>query len=68
MASKNPALPILQPESSEAVLRDFFRSHGEKRLAIRTAAPELGQDNEEILTSVGYGKEQIADLAQRGMI
>jgi crotonobetainyl-CoA:carnitine CoA-transferase CaiB-like acyl-CoA transferase len=43
-------------------------SHGERRLPIRTAAPELGQDNEEILTSIGYTKEQIADLAQRGII
>jgi crotonobetainyl-CoA:carnitine CoA-transferase CaiB-like acyl-CoA transferase len=31
-------------------------------------APELGQDNEEILTSIGYSKDQIADLSQRGSI
>jgi crotonobetainyl-CoA:carnitine CoA-transferase CaiB-like acyl-CoA transferase len=43
-------------------------SHGPRRLPIRTAAPELGQDNEEILTGLGYTKEQIADLAQRGVI
>ncbi len=43
-------------------------SHGEKRLPIRTAAPELGQDNEEILTGIGYTKAHIADLAQRGVI
>ena len=35
---------------------------------IRTPAPELGQDNEEILTSLGYTKDQIADLAKRGII
>ena len=32
-------------------------------MPIRTSAPELGQDNEEILTSLGYTKDQIADLA-----
>jgi len=43
-------------------------SHGDRRLPIRLPAPELGQDNEEILTSLGYTKEHIADLAQRGII
>jgi len=43
-------------------------SHGEKRLPLRNAAPELGEDNEEVLTSLGYTKAQIADLAQRGVI
>jgi len=28
---------------------------------VRSAAPELGEGNEEILTSIGYTKEQIAD-------
>ena len=43
-------------------------SHGTERLAIRTPAPELGQDNEAILTSLGYSKDQQADLAKRGVI
>jgi len=43
-------------------------SHGERRLPIQTAAPELGQDNEEVLASIGYTKDQIADLARRGVI
>jgi crotonobetainyl-CoA:carnitine CoA-transferase CaiB-like acyl-CoA transferase len=43
-------------------------SHGDKRLPLRSPAPELGQHNEEILTSIGYTKEQIADLAQCGVI
>ena len=34
----------------------------------RRSAPELGQDNEDILTSIGYTKEQIGDLAQRQVI
>ena len=36
--------------------------------AVRSEAPELGQGNEEILASIGYTKEQIADLAHRGVI
>ena len=43
-------------------------SFGDKRLPLRNAAPELGEHNEEILTSLGYTQEQIADLSQRGVI
>jgi crotonobetainyl-CoA:carnitine CoA-transferase CaiB-like acyl-CoA transferase len=43
-------------------------SHGSERLPIRTAAPELGQDSEAILTSLGYTKEQIAELGKRGVV
>jgi formyl-CoA transferase len=43
-------------------------SHGEKRNPLRSAAPELGEHNEEVLTGLGFTKEQIADLAQRGVI
>ena len=43
-------------------------SWDDKRLPLRSAAPDLGEHNEEILTSLGYTKEQIADLSQRGVI
>ena len=43
-------------------------SHGDQRQPIRTPAPELGQDNEAILTSLGYSKDQQADLAKRGVV
>jgi crotonobetainyl-CoA:carnitine CoA-transferase CaiB-like acyl-CoA transferase len=43
-------------------------SHGAKRNPVRSPAPELGQDNEEILTSLGYTKDQIEELAHRGVI
>ena len=43
-------------------------SHGEHRLPIRGPAPELGQDNEEILTGLGYTKDEIADFSHRGII
>ncbi len=39
-----------------------------RRNPIRSAAPELGQDNEEVFTSLGFTKEQIADMAKRGII
>jgi formyl-CoA transferase len=43
-------------------------SFGEKRNPLRSAAPELGEHNEEVYTSLGFTGEQIADLAQRGVI
>ena len=39
-----------------------------QRPRITRAAPEPGQDNEEILTSIGFSTAQIADLAQRGVV
>jgi formyl-CoA transferase len=43
-------------------------SHGAARQPIRAAAPELGQDNDTVLGSLGYTADQIADLAKRGVI
>ena len=43
-------------------------SHNGKRNPLRCAAPELGHNNEEILTSLGYSQTQVADLEQRGII
>jgi crotonobetainyl-CoA:carnitine CoA-transferase CaiB-like acyl-CoA transferase len=65
-------LAMAQPVHS-AVLGDLTIlghpvSHGDRRPPIRTAAPELGQDNEEILAGIGYTRAQIADLAARGVI
>jgi crotonobetainyl-CoA:carnitine CoA-transferase CaiB-like acyl-CoA transferase len=62
------AQPVRSPVLGELTILGHPVSHGEQRLPIRDAAPELGQDNEAILTSLGYSKEQIADLAQRGII
>ena len=39
-----------------------------KRNPLRNAAPELGQDNEAILTELGFSKEEIAGLEQDGVI
>jgi len=65
-------LAMAQPVHSAALGELTILGHpvsvGDARLPLRNAAPELGQDNEEILTSIGYTKEQIADLAQRKII
>jgi formyl-CoA transferase len=38
------------------------------RNPLRSAAPELGEHNEEVFTSLGFTKEQITDMAKRGII
>jgi crotonobetainyl-CoA:carnitine CoA-transferase CaiB-like acyl-CoA transferase len=39
-----------------------------ERNPLRSAAPELGEHNEEVFTSLGFTKEQITDMAKRGII
>ena len=62
------AQPVRSPVLGDLTILGHPVSHGATRLPIRTAAPELGQDNDEILGSLGYDKDQIADLAKRGVI
>jgi crotonobetainyl-CoA:carnitine CoA-transferase CaiB-like acyl-CoA transferase len=62
------AQPVHSPTLGDLTILGHPVSHGERRMPIRTSAPELGQDNEDILTSLGYTKDQIADLAARGII
>jgi formyl-CoA transferase len=62
------AQPIHSSALGDLTILGHPVSHGATRLPIRTAAPELGQDNEEILRSLGYTQDQIADLAKRGVI
>jgi crotonobetainyl-CoA:carnitine CoA-transferase CaiB-like acyl-CoA transferase len=62
------AQPVHSPVLGDLTILGHPVSHGERRQPIRSAAPELGQDNDEILTGLGYTKEQIADLATRGVI
>ena len=62
------AQPVRSPVLGDLTILGHPVSHGAERLPIRTAAPELGQDNEAILTGLGYTKEQIEDLAKRGVI
>jgi len=62
------AQPVRSPTLGDLTILGHPVSHGDKRQPIRTPAPELGQDNEEVLASIGYTKEQMADLARRGVI
>ena len=62
------AQPVKSPVLGEISIVGHPVSHGTKRNPIRRPAPELGQNNDEILASVGYTKDQIADLATRGVI
>jgi crotonobetainyl-CoA:carnitine CoA-transferase CaiB-like acyl-CoA transferase len=62
------AQPVHSPELGDLTILGHPVSHGEHRNAIRAPAPELGQDNEAILTSLGYSADQIVDLAKRGII
>jgi crotonobetainyl-CoA:carnitine CoA-transferase CaiB-like acyl-CoA transferase len=62
------AQPVHSPALGDITILGHPVSHGEKRHGIRTPAPELGQDNDDVLTSLGYTKAQMDDLAQRGII
>jgi formyl-CoA transferase len=62
------AQPVTSPELGDITILGHPVSWGATRNPIRTPAPELGQDNEDILTGLGYTKDQISDLAQRGII
>ena len=62
------AQPVKSPVLGDLTILGHPVSWGETRNPIRTPAPELGQDNETILTSIGYTKDQIGDLAKRGVI
>ena len=62
------AQPVHSPVLGDLTILGHRSRTGSERLPIRTPAPELGQDNEAILTSIGYSKDQIADLAKRGII
>ena len=62
------AQPVHSPALGDLTILGHPVSHGEKRQPVRSAAPELGEANDEMLTSLGYTKEQIADLSKRGVI
>ena len=62
------AQPVHSPALGDLTILGHPVSHGAKRLPIVGPAPELGQDNEDILTALGYTKDQIADLTHRGIV
>ena len=67
-AAPGDGAAVRSPALGELTILGHPVSHGEKRLPLRSAAPELGDANDEMLTTLGYTKEQIADLAKRGVI
>jgi crotonobetainyl-CoA:carnitine CoA-transferase CaiB-like acyl-CoA transferase len=62
------AQPVQSPALGSLTILGHPVSFGDERLPVRSAAPELGQDTEEILSALGYTKDDIADLTQRGVI
>jgi formyl-CoA transferase len=62
------AQPVHSPTLGDLTILGHPVTFHEQRNPIRSAAPELGQDSEEVLTALGFEKEQIADLEKRGVI
>jgi crotonobetainyl-CoA:carnitine CoA-transferase CaiB-like acyl-CoA transferase len=62
------AQPVRSPALGDLTILGHPVSHGTNRLPIRSAAPELGQNNETILGKLGFSKDQISDLSKRGVI
>ncbi|MBI3328242.1 MAG: CoA transferase, partial [Nitrospinae bacterium] len=62
------AQPVHSPTLGDITILGHPVSFHGNRNPIQCAAPELGQDNEEVFTGLGFTKEAIADLAQRGVI
>jgi formyl-CoA transferase len=62
------AQPVHSPVLGDIEIVGHPVSHGDTRQPVRSPAPELGADTEDVLTSLGYTKEQIEDLAKRGVI
>src|SRR5438132_2515154 len=62
------AQPVTSPVLGDLTILGHPVSFGDTRNPIRTPAPELGADNDDVLTGLGYTKDQIADLTKRGVI
>jgi crotonobetainyl-CoA:carnitine CoA-transferase CaiB-like acyl-CoA transferase len=62
------AQPVHSPELGDLTILGHPVSVNGERNPLRSAAPELGADNEEVFTAVGFTKEQITDLEKRGII
>jgi crotonobetainyl-CoA:carnitine CoA-transferase CaiB-like acyl-CoA transferase len=62
------AQPVHSPVLGDITILGHPVSFDGKRNPLRSPAPELGQHNEEVYTSLGFTKEQIEDLAKRGVI
>ncbi|MEA2135899.1 MAG: hypothetical protein QOC68_3808, partial [Solirubrobacteraceae bacterium] len=56
--------PVLGPLKMQNVIPRMGETPGR----IRSCGPELGADNDEILTSLGYDREELSELARLGVI
>jgi crotonobetainyl-CoA:carnitine CoA-transferase CaiB-like acyl-CoA transferase len=65
-------LEMAQPVHSKALgdltILGHPVSHNGQRNPLRSAAPELGEHNEEVFTALGFTKAEIEDLAKREII
>src|SRR5438270_1047380 len=62
------AQPVHSPALGDLTILGHPVSFGDTRNPIRTPAPELGADTDDILTGLGYTKDRIANLTARGVI
>lgn len=62
------AQPVHSPTLGPLTILGHPVTFHEKRNRLRCAAPELGQDNGEVFTALGFTEEQLKDLEQRGVI
>ncbi len=61
------AQAVHSPKLGDLTILGHPVSFGEQRLPLRSAAPEFGQDTEDILMSLGYTRDHIADFSKRGV-
>jgi crotonobetainyl-CoA:carnitine CoA-transferase CaiB-like acyl-CoA transferase len=62
------AQPVKSPRLGELTILGHPVSWGGKRNPLRKSAPELGEDNQAILTTLGYSADDIAVLEKDGVI
>lgn len=62
------AQPVHSPQLGDLTILGHPVSINGERNPLQRSAPDLGQDNEEVYTSIGFSKEQLDDLAKRGVI
>jgi len=62
------AQPVKSPLLGELTILGHPVSWGGKRNPLRKSAPELGEDNQAILTELGYSADEIAGLEKEGVI
>lgn len=62
------AQTVNSPELGDLTILGHPISFNGKRNPLRCAAPELGQDNETVLTGLGYSKDDIVAMGKDGVI